>query len=346
MDNFEDTLTNSNKQLNQQKRGRGRPRKNQIVTNTDQSKKKKTLQNKIVEESIILHLPISLEDFHTMKNNVIFDNNDNNTGSSNEVVNNDNIFTINDIDSNSDSLNSSNDTNNIKVYDLKQKVKEQESIIKNLEKEINNYKELLNDPITGINTRKVNKMNINFIDSTTGKKIIIEKTNIACWWCTYNFDTVPCLLPEKFYNDTFYVFGCFCSFECVAHYNLKMDDNAGVWYRYSLLKKLYNTIFNNNSEIALAPPREAFEKFGGPLKYEEYRKNCKNCTKEYRFIMPPMTSIVPLIEEGMKDVTKVNVSLADINKKQRFKRTKPLPHMKNTLLETLGIKEKSFSSGK
>ena len=342
MDTFGENFTNHGKQSNQQKRGRGRPRKNQMTNTTDQNKKKgKLSSSKKEEESIVLHLPISLQDFHTIKNNTIFDDNSGSSGENTQTVKNDNIFTINDIDSDSDSLNSSNDSNNIIVYDLKQKIKEQESTIKNLETEISNYKDLFNDTNNGMNARKVAKMNTNFIESVSGAKILLEKTNIACWWCTYNFDTVPCPLPEKYYNDTYYIFGCFCSFECASHYNLKMDD-SNIWYRYSLLKKLYNVIFDNDNEICLAPPREAFDKFGGPLKYDEYRKNCKKCPKEYRFIMPPMTSIVPLIEEGMRDTTKVNISLADINKKNKLGRNKnnPLPNMKNTLVETMGIKER------
>jgi hypothetical protein len=52
-----------------------------------------------------------------------------------------------------------------------------------------------------------------------------------------------------------------------------------------------------------------------------------------------MTSIVPLIEEGNSDNTKVNISLADLNKKNILKRSKPLPNTKNTLFKTLGIKQ-------
>jgi hypothetical protein len=182
-------------------------------------------------------------------------------------------------------------------------------------------------------------MTLDFVHSQDGQTIIEEKTDIACWWCTYNFDTIPCFVPEKFYNNKYHVFGCFCSYNCAASYCLGMTDSF-TWNRYGLLKKLYNTVYGNTESITIAPPREAFRKFGGTLSYEDYRKNCVRGSKEYRFIMPPMTSIVPLIEEGNTDVTKVNISLAEINKKTMLRRTKPLPSVRNNLFETLGIKEK------
>lgn len=338
MDNNDKTSTdNLNKQF---KRGRGRPRKNQVINYGETVKNKpkaKMTASPTGEEPIILQLPISLKEFHTMKNNTIFETDSKNT---NETQEHTNIFTINDIDNDSNSGSSLYESDNLFVYELKKKIKDQEGTIKNLEKELNSYKDILNDSNNGLNNRKVSKMNINFINSNNGQQIIAEKTNIACWYCSYNFDNSPCFIPEKFYNDKYYVFGCFCTYNCAATYNLKMDD-SGMWYRYSLLKKLYNILYNNTNEIPLSPPREAFEKFGGPLKYEDYRKISIKSHKEFRFIMPPMTSIVPLVEEhNSLDSSKVNISLADLNKKKNVGRTKPLPNMRNTLLETLVIKEK------
>lgn len=254
-----------------------------------------------------------------------------------------NIFTINDMNSESNSDSSNYEVNDIVVHDLKEKIKEQDRYILQLEKEIDEYKNMLSEDINhGLLNRKVHKMDVNFIDSVSGKTIVVENTTIACWWCGYNFDTQPCFIPEKFYNETYHVFGCFCSYNCAASYNLKMDDSF-MWDRYSLLKKLYNTIYqtknNNIQEIPLAPPREAFNRLGGPVSHEIFKKNCNKCTKEYRFIMPPMTSIVPLIEEGNIEHTKVNISLADLNKKSNLRRQKPLPNSRTTLFETLGIRE-------
>ena len=331
---------NENKQgtyqnpLQQQRRGRGRPRKNQIVQTNEKIKKEKmvklskTISDKNeVDDEIILHLPISFKDLDMKKNK----DHDENKSSPNS-----NIFTINDINSESTSDSSNFEVNDVVVHDLKEKIKNQEKYIRQLEKEIEDYKDMLSeDNMHGLVNRKVHKMDTNLIDSTSGKKMIVEKTDIACWWCGHTFDSPPCFIPEKFYDDEYFVFGCFCSYNCAASYNLKMED-AFVWDRYSLLKKLYNVNF-----IPLAPPREAFKRLGGPISFDEFRKNCQKCTRDFRFIMPPMTSIVPMIEEGNVEPTRVNISLAELNKKSNLRRNKPLPNSRTTLFETLGIKEVS-----
>lgn len=320
------------------KRGRGRPRKNQSATVQNKViKKESTIESQ--NDDIILHLPISLKDINLENNQDNQDSQDENSQGSQDNQNK-NIFTINDINESSDSNNKSNyESNDIYVYDLKEKIKEQEKTINQLTIKLNEYKSAMTDSTSGINSKKVTKMNINLIDTKSGNPIVTEKTNIACWHCTHNFDNPPCFLPENYVNNTFYVMGCFCTFNCAISYNLNLNDSA-VWNRYSLLKKLYYLIFKEECNINIAPPREAFEKFGGPLKYEDYRKGCNKVLKDYRFIMPPMTSIVPLIEEGVSHYgdSKIGISLADI-KRTSIKRTKPLPSNKNTLFETFGIKE-------
>jgi hypothetical protein len=328
----------SNSQINDEKdnnkKSRGRPRKNQIMADTDKSKKS-TQDNKIKlkfkdssEDEIILHLPISLKDLNNeifeSSNNQIADETDKNDKTDiNTEINDSNVFTIND----NESEGYCNENDSLLVEDLKSKIKQMEATINQYEKDINEYKAMLNN--TTNNDRKVTKINMDLIDNATGKPLEI-KTDIVCWWCTHDFDTIPCFLPEKLVNDKYFVFGCFCSCNCAASYNISLGDSC-IWNRYSLLKKLYNT------EISIAPARESFKKFGGPLSFEEYSRNSKKCSKKYRFIMPPMTSIVPLIEEGCGDSTKVNISLADLNKRTVLRRNKPLPSTKNNLFESLGM---------
>ena len=57
-----------------------------------------------------------------------------------------------------------------------------------------------------------------------------RKTDICCWWCCHKCD-VPLSLPEKLYDDTFHVFGCFCSFNCAAAYNVNLNDYK-IWEDY------------------------------------------------------------------------------------------------------------------
>jgi len=323
-----------------QKRGRGRPRKNQM-NGIDIEKKKNKLSNDVdkkEEEPIILHMPNITKDDLCCPD--IFSKHDS------DYVSQENAFTIDDVESTSSSEESIGDINTIK--ELKSVVKYQNKEIESLKKELEEYKKLSeqtsNVEYYKMNERKIYKIDLKLIHVEDGRKIVVEKTNIPCWWCTYNFDNFPCFLPVKYYEDEYHVFGCFCSVRCVITYNMNMTD-YNVWDRHGLILKMYKELIDSNSCIAStpAPPREAFEKFGGKETYEGYRNTVGGYIKEYRLILPPMTSITPIIEETYKDTFKVGIKLSDIKKKS-MARTKPLPNNKNKLITNLAINMNSESS--
>jgi hypothetical protein len=133
------------------------------------------------------------------------------------------------------------------------------------------------------------------IETIDGNFIVEENTKISCWWCSYTFDTSPVFIPERFYNDKFHVFGCFCCYNCAVSYIFSMNDYK-VWDRYSLLKKMFSITYGKNIDISMAPEKEIFEKFGGCVSIDEWRKNSIKCTKEYRLVFPPMIPIIPIVE--------------------------------------------------
>jgi hypothetical protein len=175
--------------------------------------------------------------------------------------------------------------------------------------------------------------------------LIPVKTNICCWWCTYNFDNLPTYLPEKYSNNTFYVSGCFCSFNCAGAYNLNLSDNK-IWERYSLLKQLYYFINKekilsiNDIEINISGPKELLEKFGGPMKIDEYRKNSKILGREYHKLIPPFLPNNYGFEEVTNSKTNKNINLNSIlnsnckNDNIIIKRNKPLNNIASKLIET------------
>jgi hypothetical protein len=124
-----------------------------------------------------------------------------------------------------------------------------------------------------------------------------EKTDIKCWWCCHNFETVPLGIPMKIYNNNFYLKGCFCSFNCILAY---VNDNS-TKYKYdiiypnikSLRFKLTNKIINEI--LNPAPPRESLKIFGGELTIEQFR----NASNDYIFkrINYPMKIIIDQIEK-------------------------------------------------
>lgn len=103
-------------------------------------------------------------------------------------------------------------------------------------------------------------------------EFVPKKTDICCWWCTYNFDTYPVYMPLRYMEakDYFKVKGIFCSFECCAAYGLKHEKNMK---SLSLVKFLYKRMTKSKgpSDIKPSPPKEILKKYGGPISIEEYR---------------------------------------------------------------------------
>jgi hypothetical protein len=312
------------------KRRRGRPKKNQVIGNYE--KKKKPLDNipmanvhvreaplNKVKDEIILHFPlITLSDISRINNNNF----------PKERVNDPHdIFTINDGNYSSSDYNNDSESNNIAIIELKQQVDEQKYIINNLNNEISNYKTLLNR--YDLANRNVSKINVLMVNTDDNNIIIPETTDIACWWCGYNFTDTQCILPENVYNDVWYVGGNYCCVECAAADNFARNDSS-VWNRYSLLKQLYNI-----ENIIPAPDKRVFTKFGGTVIYEDFKKNAHKCDRSYRLIMPPMASIIPLVEESVIDSTRVSITMNDLKRNAKLKRTKPLPNVKDNLFKCL-----------
>lgn len=183
------------------------------------------------------------------------------------------------------------------------KLKDKDKIIKCLRQELDEIKNKTITPFNVGNEPPQKMLSLTFIESRSGKTVICEKTHIACWWCTETFDNIPCMLPEKYHSDTFYVFGCFCSFTCAAGYNYSMGDFK-VNDRYSLLKKMYNIITDTDTNIPIAPPREVLKKFGGNVDINVFRSPQFCMTKNCRLILPPMINLIPCIEEKNRDPEK------------------------------------------
>ena len=119
-------------------------------------------------------------------------------------------------------------------------------------------------------------------------------TNVSCWWCTYNFNNIPCGLPINKHKNKYNVLGIFCSPECAAAYNFDSKDNY-MWERYALLNTVYSKDSSKDSnKIKLAPPREILKKFGGHITINQFR-NSGNKDYNYKLIIPPIKSIIPSI---------------------------------------------------
>lgn len=156
----------------------------------------------------------------------------------------------------------------------------------------------------------------NFIDN----KEWIKKTDVCCWWCCHNFDTVPLGLPIYYnsINNKFQVKGIFCSFACIVSYNRDIKSKSNK-FEY-LIKFLYTKLTGAKLHdiIKPAPPRCSLKMFGGELSIEEFR-NTFNENKIYKLVEYPMFVSKDYIEEiDIKNIKKVNQNVFNETSNQKL----------------------------
>lgn len=163
-----------------------------------------------------------------------------------------------------------------------------------------------------------------------------SSTSIACFWCCNKFTGPPLGLPCKYYNNIFYVTGCFCSLECASAYNvMQMRDNQ-VEERNNLLNYL-STQLEYADVVKAAPPREMLQMFGGNMTIDEFRNT--NQDKFIHINFPPMTVLVSQFEEindsdisfNSKYIPLDNDRINKYKEKIKLQRNNPINISQNTL---------------
>ena len=226
---------------------------------------------------------------------------------------------------------------NINLNDLDQKNKENRDVIEKFENITNKY-----NNVSLYEKNKVLPILLEYAETNKNKE---WPTSVcaSCFWCCEQFDSVPIGIPIKKLNNTFYMYGNFCSPECAAAYifNEKKYMND-CWEKYSML----NLIYGNNQPIKMAPSKICLKKFGGRLTITEFRNICTRLNKSYKVLLPPMVSVLPMIEEININDDSNNIDMFLLNKEQinkaneeyRLRRNKPLPDSKNTLESCMNLK--------
>ena len=307
-----------------EKKKRGRPKKTQqMLTSAPKTKTQSNNNNDnedddLEEEEIILHLPISKAELMQI-----------NSGE----------YSINDIveshTNNNESIQESESSVQESCKPNDNYVKQLGLMIKKLKDENDELKKYLTDITPMYFTEvKVYPIDLKLFD-VNQNKLVPAKTNICCWWCTYSFDNLPTYLPDKYSDGIFHVSGCFCSFNCAGAYNRAQPDDK-MWDRYSLLKQMYYMINRdkinsiNDIDINISGPKELLEKYGGPMKIEEYRKNSKILGREYHKLIPPFLPTNFGFEEITNSKTNKNINLSNLiysgskNDNILIKRNKPI----------------------
>ena len=125
----------------------------------------------------------------------------------------------------------------------------------------------------------------------------------ACFFCTCDFDNTPIYIPKHELNNTYHVYGCFCSPECACAFLMeeKILDTATRFERYYLLNYLYCKIYNYTKNIKPAPsPYYTLDKYYGNLSIQEYRQLLKN-ERLLLVVDKPLSRLLPELHDDCDD---------------------------------------------
>ena len=263
---------------------------------------------KEAKPNVILHLKCSIKDLQT--SNLFGSNLD---GFSFSNVHNLPFDVIN-----GENNNNNNNTNaNLNEFiNPPAKLSEYENDVDTTDYDIDNNKNKESDIREIWKKLKILEHNLH-INSTDNKKS-------ACFWDTCEFDNPPVYIPKHFINDTYQVYGCFCSPECaVAHLMEENIDTSVKFERYQLINHIYSKVYNYCKNIKPAPnPYYMLEKYYGNLSIQEFRSLLRN-ERLFLVVDKPLTRVMPELHEDNDDfiinnkiIPTNNIKLRKIQKKQ------------------------------
>ena len=160
----------------------------------------------------------------------------------------------------------------------------------------------------------------------------ISDKKSACFWCSYDFDNPPIYIPKHFIQESYHVYGCFCSPECaVAHLMEENIDSSMKFERYHLMNHIYSKIYDYKKNIKPAPnPYYMLERYYGNLTIQEYRSLLKS-ERLFLIVDKPLTRILPEFHED-NDEFIINSKIIPSNNYQVKKRLQKKQQTKNNIL--------------
>ena len=212
----------------------------------------------------------------------------------------------------------------------------------------NDINELTCEPCSNSSLIKENNEIDNYESKDIWKKLKILEHNLhvnnisdkksACFWCSYDFDNPPIYIPKHYINNSYHVYGCFCTPECaVAHLMEENIDSSTKFESYHLMNHIYSKIYEYKKNIKPAPnPYYMLDRFYGNLTIQEYRSLLKS-ERLFLIVDKPLTRILPEFHEDNDDFI-INSKIIPSNNYQLKKRQQKKPQTKNNILnEKFGI---------
>jgi hypothetical protein len=166
----------------------------------------------------------------------------------------------------------------------------------------------------------------------------VNNTRSACFWDTCEFDNPPIYIPKHFINDSYHVYGCFCSPECGVAYLMNENiDSSTKFERYHLFNLIYSKIYEYKKNIKPAPnPYYMLEKYYGNLTIQEYRSLLRN-ERLFLIVDKPLTRILPELHEDNDDFILNNKIIPSNNYQVKARLQKKKQNKNSILNEKFGI---------
>lgn len=218
---------------------------------------------------------------------------------------------------------------------------------------VNNH--LWNDRMKIIEMMKQAKMRMTKafeLPSVFGDKDVWPKqVTTCCMHDAHPFDTLPVPLPLNYNQstNTFKVFGCFCSFQCMLGFkkgNRSLDhiDTSLIFFFLNKFQAAFGRIIPEGSQIHPAPsPYSLLNIYGGPMTIEQYRSTSQHISIQCELIGFPLEPVPQFLQVTNQLINaELDVGFLDNldqkkTKKLKIVRTKPLPNHKNRLEASMGL---------
>ena len=126
-----------------------------------------------------------------------------------------------------------------------------------------------------------------------------KRGNLACFWCTERFMGIPlhCPINRTPKGDLVCTEIVFCGFSCAKAHILRESHVAHDGYRrLSLLTELAKK--HGHDSVITAPPRQALDKFGGPLSITQFRNPTQDLIVEPPRMLPLKIVPQPRMKRG------------------------------------------------
>ena len=117
-----------------------------------------------------------------------------------------------------------------------------------------------------------------------------KKTNLKCWSCDRNFNTMPIFIPLTLIQSddpkkrcgAMDPLGNFCTWGCAAQYiNLYFPSEK--WEKHSFLRMLYKMVTKEHiDEIVAAPLKTEMHQYGGKLTSKKYSELLVDLNSAYK----------------------------------------------------------------